>query len=955
MNISGKILTPVVVTLGLFLGSVEFAFVPHFKQKQLEALIDRERAELQVLAPIVAEELAAGDLSKIYSILDNQSRIHAEGDESGIVLTGHNGMQLYPLTERARFHENDDDYLIIEEALVWGEQTLGSFRYELEIEHELDIINQQLRLLRLETALVCLFITLFGIWWNRKLVILPLEQLRRAAKSIQRGKFDSQLVVRSQDEIGEVYKAFNKMQRTIQEKNLALSQAVERAEHAARAKSDFLANMSHEIRTPMNAIIGLTHLSLESHGLRDEQRNYLEKIQRSSKNLLGIINDILDFSKIEAGHMQVEQTSFSLDEVLYNVHTLNQQLAEEKGISLTVSRDMRLPDNYKGDPLRLSQVLINLLGNAVKFTDKGSVRMHVEPVATDTEPGLLRFSVEDTGVGISEQQQSQLFTPFSQADSSITRKYGGTGLGLTISAQLIRLMRGEIKVSSEPGKGSCFSFELPLEPLQASDGETQRRGLAEIGVYILGNEGIADLLASFGVRVLGQVSDLQQVDWRQISDELSGQPIGLVVLMDPEGQVDIAELSSQLQTLMAPQPMPPVLLISALTRLPSLPEGLPVYPVSGLMTPSSVFDALVNLLRQTGHLDRVTSPAPDKLEVTPQLAGAHVLLAEDNAINTEVACGLLQALGVRVTACSNGQEVLDQLRQQAFDLVLMDIQMPVMDGYTATAQIRSNPDYADLPVIALTANAMVTDRERSLAAGMNDHLAKPIEPWLLQQVLCRWISRPHDADAADDALPKAAPDTTQAPAQVLNLQDGLNRLSGNRDAYFRLLQQFVSSAEEAESDLQQLIESPDQAGLQAQAHALAGVAGTMGAYELHEMCRQMEREKSTDPDVLQRLFQQFREALQRLREAAAAQLATAACEASEPQEAFCSDAVLRLCEQLERKITYGDVTSLEAAKNLCQALNQHAAYPQAELIHRALDEFDFDQAQTLLLQLRERL
>ena len=523
----------------------------------------------------------------------------------------------------------------------------------------------------------------------------------------------------------------------------AMRKARDLAEATAQSKADFLSNMSHEIRTPMNAVIGMAHLALRTE-LSPRQRDYIEKIQASGQHLLGIINDILDFSKIEAGKLEVESVDFELDKVLDNLATLVGDKATSKGLELLFEVDPSLPPHLVGDPLRLGQVLINYANNAVKFTEEGEIAVRIYPVEEIGRDLLLRFEVRDTGIGLSQEQQGKLFQSFQQADASTTRQYGGTGLGLAIAKQLAELMGGQVGVESAPGEGSTFWFTARLgrgigkrreyvptpdlrgrRALVVDDNPHARQILSEmlasmtfeIEEVASGEEALAAMSRTDGVRC-----DIVFLDWRM-----------------PPG-MDGIETARQLAALAQP---PAVVLVTAYGREEVFREAtraeiehVLVKPVN----PSILFDAAIQALggATTSTAEQAQDPAADDPDVAA-VRGARILLVEDNLLNQQVAQELLQEVGFVVEIAENGEEAVAQVRAGAFEAVLMDMQMPVMDGMTATRLIREDSRFARLPILAMTANAMEGDREQCLEAGMNDHIPKPIDPEELFATLRRWI------------------------------------------------------------------------------------------------------------------------------------------------------------------------------------------------------------------------
>ena len=635
--------------------------------------------------------------------------------------------------------------------------------------------------------------------------------------------------------------------RQLELSNAALAEALEAAEAARHAKGDFLAHMSHEIRTPMNAILGMADLALRAEDLAPRTRDYLGHIHRAGSSLLVIINDVLDFSKIESGKLEIEAREFVLQEVLDKLTSMVGVGASEKGLEFLLGTAPDVPAHLVGDPTRLGQVLLNLCSNAVKFTEQGEiVVVTVKVESTRSDRVRLRFSVRDTGIGIDEAELARLFQPFEQGDASTSRRFGGTGLGLAICKQLVGLMGGEIGVRSQPGKGSDFHVTLDFGlPLRVAEPEPKESDLAGQRVLVVDDSANAREVMLGLLQALGCAGQAV-ASGAEAQSLLTSEAWPQVIVIDWKmpGQDGFATARA-LAAHAAGRPLPPLVMMTAygdesLARR-ALQEGFAAY-LDKPVTLAALAATLCRVVGQRGATPAAPAPA-SALSRVPEaamlrLSGRHILLVEDNELNQMVAMDLLgDVAGAVVSVAENGAAALQRLAEQAFDLVLMDVQMPVMDGYEATRRLRAVPAWRTLPVVAMTAHAMARDRQLCLAAGMNDFVGKPFEPRELFEVLARHLP-PALASAEAPASPSETGSDADAP---VSWELGLHRCLGRHELHQRILERFFATRGDDADRLQAALREGDALTAERIAHTMVSTAGTIGAEGLSAAARALQQ------------------------------------------------------------------------------------------------------------------
>jgi CheY-like chemotaxis protein len=715
--------------------------------------------------------------------------------------------------------------------------------------------------------------------------------------------------------------------------------------------------MSHEIRTPMNAIMGMAHLAMKTD-LTAKQYDYLKKVDISAKSLLGIINDILDFSKIEAGKMDMESVDFQLEDTLDNISTLVGIKTQEKGLELLFKTDPSVPTALVGDPLRLGQILINLSNNAVKLTDTGEIVVSTELVKKDKAQVALKFSVRDTGIGMTAEQAAKLFQPFAQADSSTTRKYGGTGLGLTISKRLAEMMGGEIWVESESGRGSTFSFtaNFGLGKERAKKRFRPASDLRGMKVLVVDDNAtsmsiLQEMLESFSFKVSLAASGEEGI--AELESASKDKPFELVIMDWKMPGMDGIEASQQIKDHKNLSKIPPIIMVTAYGREEVMQqaeevglEGFLLKPVN----PSMLFDTIMQAFGEAvPETSRVAQRKEQEVKALENIQGARVLLVEDNEINQQVAKEILEGAGLNVSLANNGQEAVNAVKENNYDAVLMDVQMPVMDGYTATRKIREwetevrgqktedrkegsalSPQSSELPIIAMTAHAMAGDEDKSLEAGMNGHVTKPIDPDQLFATLQKWI-QPGEKRAQVQKLEistegpeavQAIPEEDELPEYLpgFDLADGLKRLQGNKKLYRRLLLSFATDYGGAANDIRIALEAKDFERSHSLVHNIKGLAGNLAATDLQTATVNLEKlvkgvQKKTPPaKELNLKFSELENALNRALESAQSLGVSAEENVCELSDEEISDIPAELAQDIAKRIRdaaeMGDVTTL---------------------------------------------
>ena len=905
-------------------------FIPY--QKQL--IINNMQSMAKVMATSIGQITDKSIMEEDYSSLvdhcmkilnDNKSIMY-------LVITRKDGYSLIHLRDKW-YHENLDKFwrpdlnkltkgIFTKSGLV-GQEVL---HYSYPISHSginwgwihiglsLERFHSDVKSIHVKTSwigFICIIIGLLVSYFFARKMSIPISTLDRITQRVAEGDLSARAEIATGDEVESLANSFNRMTESLQKSQQELIAAREAAEASSQAKSQLLANMSHEIRTPMNGVLGMTELLLNTP-LTGSQQRFAETIHRSGKILLNILNDILDFSKLELGKLTLESIPFDLNQIIEELLALFAENARSKGLELACGLSADTPTALLGDPVRLRQVLTNLVNNAIKFTDQGEVMLYIE-LSEEVEEGAvwLRFEISDTGIGIDPEAQGRVFESFTQADGSMGRKYGGTGLGLAITKQLVEMMGGTIGVESKPGKGSTFWFNarFQLQPAEMAQQMPRLDLLEGLRILIVDNNQthrriLQQQIAAWKMSQGSAENCFQalKILHRAIA---MGEPYELAVVNLNFQGTDGLDLARAINSDPAVDKIPLVVLASVnhqVNESEAQQAGISAVlykPVS----PMQLYHCLITVMKISG----VGAGSPQTALVIGETGATadlpyfsrHILLAEDNPINQEVAFNMLQLLGYKVTLVTDGNEALEVATREPFGLILMDCQMPEVDGYTATRAIReaearenfhrqtektthlgSTQRPLHTPIIALTAHAMQADRERCLAAGMDDYLSKPFTLEQLKAMLSRWLprdlsqeTRPEKSPAAEKTSPLPSTSTTPlVDPQALENIRALQR-EGAPDLLTMVIQAYLSGTPKFLENLKQALNQGDIREVQRVTHSLKSTSANLGAVSVANLVKKLEDTAPTSPEKARKILDELSLEYDKLQDALAQELA----------------------------------------------------------------------------------